>query len=67
MPRAPFPSTRQFQKEVKMLKEKGVYLTHGFFESRKVNVSSHIPKGIPFGIKRDCVLEIIHGGMHTLC
>lgn len=50
-----------------MLKEKGVYLTHGFFESRKVNVSSHIPKGIPFGIKRDCVLEIIHGGMHTLC
>lgn len=46
-----------------------MYLTHGFFESQKVNVSSHIPKSVPCGvcIRRDYVLWIACGGTHVPC
>lgn len=47
MPRARLSSIRQFQKEVKFLKETHVYLTHGFFEGWKLDGASHIPKSIP--------------------
>lgn len=49
MPIARLSSIRQFQKEVKFLKETHVYLTHSFFESWKLDGSSHIPKTIPLG------------------
>ena len=47
MPRARLSSIRQFQEEVKFLKETHMYMTHGFFESWKLAGSSHIPKSIP--------------------
>ena len=46
-----------------------MYLTHGFFESQRVNVSSHTSKSIPSGVckRREYVLQTVRGGTRVLC